>query len=81
MTPTGRFPSLKGRKLLRILQRTPLNYRITRQTGSHRKLEAEGRPPIRFAFHDGDDIPGGVVAKVLMEDAGLSRDEAEGLFS
>jgi hypothetical protein len=38
------FPAIKARKLLAILQRAPLNYRIERQSGSHAGLY---RRPIR----------------------------------
>jgi hypothetical protein len=36
------FPSLKARRLLAILMREPLNYRVVRRTGSHRTLRAPG---------------------------------------
>ena len=48
----GQFPSLKAKQLLAVLQREPLNYRVARQSGSHRRLEAPGRPSFSFAFHD-----------------------------
>ncbi|HET6447737.1 MAG TPA: hypothetical protein VFG31_01410 [Conexibacter sp.] len=46
------FPSMKARRLLAILIREPLNYRVVRQTGSHRTLRAQGRPRVLFAWHD-----------------------------
>ena len=49
--PVSRYPALKARKVLRLLHK--IGYEQVRQTGSHRKLEAEGRLPIIFAFHDG----------------------------
>lgn len=58
-----------------MLQRSPLNYAITRQNGSHRRLEAEGRQPLTFAYHDGVTVPPGAVRKVL-KDAGLTEQEA-----
>jgi predicted RNA binding protein YcfA (HicA-like mRNA interferase family) len=48
----AQFPSVKAKKLLRVLQAQPLAYRVVRQKGSHRKLEAPNHPPITFAFHD-----------------------------
>ena len=71
------FPSIKARRLLAILMREPLNYRIVRQRGSHRTLAAPGRPRFVFAFHDRDEIPGGLVREILVKKNGL--DEAEAL--
>jgi predicted RNA binding protein YcfA (HicA-like mRNA interferase family) len=70
------FPSLKAQKFLRILERKPLGYRVVAQTGSHRKLEAEGRPPINFAWHDKATIPRKDVRKMLVNRIGLTEEEA-----
>lgn len=67
---------MKGRKLLAILRRSPLNYEVVRQTGSHRKLKAAGRPTVSFAFHDNADIAPGLVRSILCYDIGLDEDEA-----
>jgi predicted RNA binding protein YcfA (HicA-like mRNA interferase family) len=77
---TDAYPSLKARKLLGILAAKPLSYAVVRQAGSHRRLEAEGRPPLMFAFHDSATIPSGMVRKILVKDVGLSDDEARGLL-
>jgi predicted RNA binding protein YcfA (HicA-like mRNA interferase family) len=74
------FPSMKGRRLLAILMREPLSYRVVRQTGSHRTLRAPGRPRILFAFHDGETIAPGLVRKVLVRDARLDEHEARRLL-
>ena len=74
------FPSLKTRRLLAILTSEPLNYRIVRQVGSHRRLEAVDRPPLMFAFHDRATIAPGLVRKILVNDVGLSEDDARGLL-
>jgi predicted RNA binding protein YcfA (HicA-like mRNA interferase family) len=74
------FPSLKATKLLRILQSDPLNYRITRQAGSHRRLRAEGRPPLTWAFHDRRTLAPGEVRRVLVNQVGLAEDEARRLL-
>jgi predicted RNA binding protein YcfA (HicA-like mRNA interferase family) len=34
------FPSLKAKQFLKVLEAEPLGYRVVRQTGSHRTLEA-----------------------------------------
>jgi predicted RNA binding protein YcfA (HicA-like mRNA interferase family) len=76
----SQFPSIKAKRLLSVLEREPLNYRVSRQSGSHRRMEAPGRPPLTFAFHDKATIPSGLVRKVLVRDAGLAEDEARKLL-
>jgi predicted RNA binding protein YcfA (HicA-like mRNA interferase family) len=71
---------MKAKRLLAILERKPLGYRVARQSGSHRCMEAPGRPPLSFAFHDKATIPSGLVRKVLTRDAGLAEDEARKLL-
>lgn len=67
---------MKAPKLLRILRRSPLAYEVVRQSGSHRHMEAEGRPKLLFAFHDSATVPTGMVRKVLCKDVGLTEAEA-----
>jgi predicted RNA binding protein YcfA (HicA-like mRNA interferase family) len=71
-----RFPAIKARRLLAILQREPLNYRVERQSGSHRRLVSPTYPPLTLAFHDGQTIPPGLVRKILVRDVGLAEQEA-----
>jgi predicted RNA binding protein YcfA (HicA-like mRNA interferase family) len=71
---------MKAKRLLAVLEREPLNYRVSRQSGSHRRMEAPGRPPLTFAFHDKATIPSGLVRKVLVRDVGLAEDEARKLL-
>ena len=66
------FPSMKARKLLSVLLRKPLLYRITRQVGSHRKLESPNYRTIRYSYHDAQELSGIQVRKVLVNDVGLT---------
>lgn len=70
------FRSMKAKRLLAVLERKPLSYRVVRQAGSHRRMEAPSRPPLSFAFHDKATIPAGLVRKILTKDIGLAEDEA-----
>ncbi len=71
------FPSMTSRELVAVLRRPPLAYRTVRQRGSHRRLEStNGYPPLTFAWHDRVTIPRGLVRKVLVQDVGLSINEA-----
>ena len=72
----ARFPSVKARQLLRLLTSEPLGYRIVRQSGSHRRLQAAGRPSITFSFHDRQTIRPATVRKILCDQVGLTEEEA-----
>ncbi|MFV2063473.1 MAG: type II toxin-antitoxin system HicA family toxin [Chloroflexota bacterium] len=71
--PVNQFPSLRWPQLERVLTRKPLGYRITHQVGSHRTLEADGRPDLLLTFHDKQEIPRGLVRKILVKDIGLTE--------
>ena len=71
-----KFPSLKAKKLYRILTTEPINYILKKQSGSHRKLICSGRKTINFSWHDSEEISGWKVRQLLMEYAGLSESEA-----
>jgi predicted RNA binding protein YcfA (HicA-like mRNA interferase family) len=71
---------MKAKRLLAVLERRPLGYRMVRRAGSHRRMEAAGRPSLTFAFHDKATIPAGLVRKILIKDFGLAEDEARELL-
>ena len=74
------FPSMKAKRLLAVLERQPLGYEVVRQSGSHRRMQSPGHPPLTFAFHDGATIPAGLVRKILVKDVGLDEEEARKLL-
>ncbi|HEX3239196.1 MAG TPA: type II toxin-antitoxin system HicA family toxin [Solirubrobacterales bacterium] len=74
------FPSLNAKKLLAVLERAPLSYRVARQSGSHRRMESPHHPPLTFVFHDKATIPAGLVRKILIRDVGLAEDETRKLL-
>jgi predicted RNA binding protein YcfA (HicA-like mRNA interferase family) len=76
----ARFPSLKAKKLLRVLQAEPLRYRTVRQKGSHRVMEAPNRPTLIFAFHDNQTIRPSTVKDILCSQVGLAEQEALALL-
>jgi predicted RNA binding protein YcfA (HicA-like mRNA interferase family) len=65
---------------LAVLERKPLNYRVVRQAGSHRRLRSPDYPPLTFAFHDRATIPPSGVRKTLVDEVGLSEIEARKLL-
>lgn len=76
---------MRGRELLRLVKRKPLSYKVVAESrksgGGHRKLESpNGYPPLMFSFHDNADIKPRVVRKVLVNDIGLTEEEALNLL-
>lgn len=71
------FPSLGASKLLRKLER--LGYAVRKPTGSgsHVWLDCDGRPSVRWAYHESRASLAPIeVKRVLCRDVGLSVDEA-----
>ena len=77
--PAAEFPALKAQEVLRLLRK--IGYREVRRRGSHRTLEAEGRERIRFAWHDGREVPPRYLRDMLVEAAGLSDEEISSLLN
>jgi predicted RNA binding protein YcfA (HicA-like mRNA interferase family) len=69
---------MKARRLRSLLARE-LGYEVVpgRGKGSHRRLEAPGRPGLWFAFHDGDEVGAAIVRTILVRQVGLTLDEAK----
>ena len=76
--PVSEFPALKASKVLRLLRR--IGYSPVRQSGSHIRLEAEGRKPIVFSTHAGKEVPPRHLRGMLVEKAGLSDQEIDALL-
>jgi predicted RNA binding protein YcfA (HicA-like mRNA interferase family) len=57
-----------------------LGYRVVRQRGSHRKMEARGRSAIIFAFHDSQTIRPSTVKDILCNQVGLTERDALALL-
>ena len=68
----GQFPTMKAKRLLAVLQREPLNYRVSRQSGSYRRMEAPGRPPLTFASMTGQPCPPASSARFSSNSVGIS---------
>lgn len=72
---------MKAARLLRVLQREPLEYEIVRRKGSHRLLRSpNGYPDLRFSFHDRVELGPAIIRKILVNDVGLTEDEAAELL-
>lgn len=78
MSTAPGFRAMKARRLRSLLQRE-LGYVVVagRGKGSHRRLEAPGRPGLWFAFHDGDEVGAALIRSILVRQVGLTLDEAK----
>lgn len=56
------WPAAKARRVLAALLR--IEWKIKRQSGSHRTLEREGWPDFTFAFHDDEEIGPAMLARI-----------------
>lgn len=56
------WPTSRASRVLAALLR--IGWVVKRQTGSHRTLAREGWINVTFAFHDGDEIGGRMLAKI-----------------
>ena len=71
---------MKAKRLLAVLERKPLNYRVVLQKGSHRRLVSPAFPLLVFAYHDKATIPPSGVRKTLVSEVGLAEAEARKLL-
>jgi len=76
-----KFPSIKRRRMLRILKSNPIMIAHVRNSnGSHLMLVSQGRQPILFHYHPRVEISGRIVREILVEKAGLTEEQAWNLI-
>lgn len=77
----SRFPSHKPSYMLKLLKKEPGYVEVKNSgPGSHTWLVAEGRPRIRWAYHNRQSLAPREVRKLLVEQAGLTIEEAKGVL-
>lgn len=77
---SDRWPSIKARALVRILEREPCSCELLRQEGSHRRYRSATGQTFTFSYHDSVTVTGSVVRKILVRDVGLDADVARDLL-
>jgi predicted RNA binding protein YcfA (HicA-like mRNA interferase family) len=76
------FPSLKVGTVLRILEREPLSYSITRQKGSHRTMySGQGYGRVLLSGHKGQEMTSNHVKKLFVDQVGLTVEDALNLLT
>lgn len=78
MVRVDEFPALKSQRVLSMLAR--LGYSEQRRKGSHRRLVADERPPLTFAYHEGEEVPPKALRHLLTVQVGLNEDEIRRLL-
>jgi predicted RNA binding protein YcfA (HicA-like mRNA interferase family) len=68
-----RWPSMRGAKLARIIEKHCGSY--IRRSGSPRRYRGRQKE-FTFAYHDGAEVSGNNVRRILIDDVGLTATEA-----
>jgi predicted RNA binding protein YcfA (HicA-like mRNA interferase family) len=75
----SKLPVIKGIELVKLLE--SLGFRITRTKGSHVRLRAEDGRVTTVPVHGNNDIPKGLLRKIIREDLEISLEEFLELYS
>lgn len=66
------FPSVKAKRVFAALVR--IGWQVKRQTGSHKVMSRKGYDDFVFAFHDGEEIGGRMLARIAKK-TGLTPED------
>ena len=69
----ARLPVLKGEELIEILKK--MGFRIVRQKGSHVRLKHPDGRVTTVPVHKGENIPKGLLRKIIREDLQMELKE------
>lgn len=75
----GKLPTVSGKDFIRFLE--SLGFVVTRINGSHHRLKHPDGRVTTIPVHKNDDLPKGLLRKIIREDLELEMDEFEILFS
>ncbi|MBN1165909.1 MAG: type II toxin-antitoxin system HicA family toxin [Methanospirillaceae archaeon] len=67
------LPIIKGKTLISFLE--TLGFVIIRQKGSHVRMRSEDGRCTTVPIHSGEDIPKGLLRKIIREDLEMSLEE------
>ena len=73
-----KFPVFSGKNLLKFVQF--LGFEITRINGSHYRLKHPDGRVTTIPLHGNEDIPKGLLRKIIREDIGLEIDDFISLY-
>jgi len=75
----SKLPVIKARELVKFLE--SMGFRITRTKGSHVRLRSEDGRVTTVPVHGNQDIPRGLLRKIIREDLEISLEEFSELYS
>jgi len=68
-----KFPVIKGRDLVKFLE--SIGFKVTRTKGSHVRLRSKDGRATTVPVHKNQDIPKGLLRKIIREDVEISLEE------
>ena len=75
----GHLPAINGKTLLGLLQK--LGFQLVRVNGSHHRLRHPDGRVTTVPVHGKDDLPKGLLRKIIREDMKISLEEFTTLLS
>jgi predicted RNA binding protein YcfA (HicA-like mRNA interferase family) len=70
---SNKQPVLSGKKLVKLLEQR--GFTVTRVKGSHHRMKHKDGRVTTIPVHKNDDLPKGLLRKIVSEDLGLEMDE------
>lgn len=74
-----KLPAISGKDFIKFLEY--LGFKIIRIKGSHVRLKSEDGRATTVPLHGNEDIPKGLLRKIIREDLELSLDEFFSLYN
>lgn len=74
----GKLPTISGKDFIRFLQ--SMGFELIRVNGSHHRLKHSDGRITTIPVHKNEDLPKGLLRKIIREDLELDMDEFETLF-
>jgi predicted RNA binding protein YcfA (HicA-like mRNA interferase family) len=75
---SNKQPVISGKELVRFLEQ--LGFRVVRVNGSHHRLKHEDGRVTTVPVHKNEDIPKGLLRKIVREDLKLDLEEFSNLL-
>ena len=75
----AKLPVMKGKELVKFLE--SIGFKVVRTRGSHVRLRSEDGRVTTVPVHEKEDIPKGLLRKIIREDLEMSLEEFLKLYS
>ena len=72
------LPVLRGKELITFLE--TIGFSIIRQKGSHVRMKSDDGRYTTIPVHSGEDIPKGLLRKIIREDLEMTLEEFAGVY-